>query len=175
MEAEHPGAGVARPNSSASIRAQSRRAARYFAISSKKVRWAEKKNESRGAAASASSPRRASSTTTARAWARQNASSSTAVAPASRRLYPTNETGFQRGRWRIAHSIVSHSSRNAPAGGNARGAVVTAVSMRKSFWLVPARQSGASPRRRAIAAYIARSTIAMPGLQVTSETLTAGS
>ena len=51
--------------------------------------------------------------------------------------------------------------------------MVTAVSMRKSFWLVPARQSGASPRRRAIAAYIARRTIAMEGLHVTSETLIA--
>ena len=45
------------PNRSRISRAQIRRAARYFAISSKKSRCALKKNESRGAKSSTSSPR----------------------------------------------------------------------------------------------------------------------
>jgi hypothetical protein len=42
---------------SRSSRAQMRRAARYFAISSKKSRWALKKNDSRGAKSSTWRPR----------------------------------------------------------------------------------------------------------------------
>ena len=49
--------GSAAPNVSRSSRAQIRRAARYFAISSKKSMWALKKKLSRGAKSSTSSPR----------------------------------------------------------------------------------------------------------------------
>ena len=45
------------PNVSRSSRAQMRRAARYFAISSKKSIWALKKNDRRGAKSSTSRPR----------------------------------------------------------------------------------------------------------------------
>jgi hypothetical protein len=44
------------PNRSRMIRAQSRRAARNFAISSKKCWWHAKKNESRGAKSSTARP-----------------------------------------------------------------------------------------------------------------------
>ena len=65
-------------------RAQIRRAARYFAISSKKSLWALKKNERRGAKSSTSSPRSRQASTYAKPSARVNASSCAAVEPASR-------------------------------------------------------------------------------------------
>ena len=49
--------GLRAPNVSRSSRAQMRRAARYFAISSKKSTCAFQKNESRGAKRSTSMPR----------------------------------------------------------------------------------------------------------------------
>ena len=64
--------------------AQIRRAARYFAISSKKSRCALKKNESRGANASTSSPRSRHASTYAKPSASVNASSCAAFDPASR-------------------------------------------------------------------------------------------
>src|SRR4029077_18042197 len=66
-------------------RAQIRRAARYFAISSKKSRCALKKKESRGAKASTSSPRSMHASTYANPSASVNASSCAAFAPAPRR------------------------------------------------------------------------------------------
>ena len=65
-------------------RAQMRRAARYFAISSKKSMWALKKNDSRGANASTGSPACNASSTYANPLASVNANSSAAVEPASR-------------------------------------------------------------------------------------------
>ena len=44
------------PNRSVMMRAHMRRAARYLATSSKRLLWALKKNESRGAKSSTSSP-----------------------------------------------------------------------------------------------------------------------
>ena len=72
------------PNSSRITRSQTRRAARNFAISSKKSLWELKKNESRGANSSTSSPRAVASATYVRPSASVNASSWTAVDPASR-------------------------------------------------------------------------------------------
>ncbi|MND01752.1 hypothetical protein D3C83_208620 [compost metagenome] len=46
--------------------------------------------------------------------------------------------GFHRGSSRMQNSATSHSTRNDAAGGSASGAMVMAVSIRKSFWLVPA-------------------------------------
>ena len=72
------------PKRSRSSRAQIRRAARYFAISSKKSRCALKKNESRGANSSTSRPRATAHSTYVNPFASVNASSCAAVEPASR-------------------------------------------------------------------------------------------
>ena len=64
--------------------AQIRRAARYFAISSKKSRCALKKNDKRGANSSTSSPRSSAHSTYVNPSASVNASSCAAVDPASR-------------------------------------------------------------------------------------------
>ena len=64
--------------------AQIRRAARYFAISSKKSMCALKKKESRGANESTSSPRSRHASTTRSRWTSVNASSCAAFEPASR-------------------------------------------------------------------------------------------
>ena len=65
-------------------RAQIRRAARYFAISSKKSMCALKKNDNRGANASTGRPDCNANSTYANPFANVNASSSAAVEPASR-------------------------------------------------------------------------------------------
>src|ERR1700691_919597 len=72
------------PNVSWTIVAHSRRAARNFAISSRKFRSDEKKNESRGRNSSRSRPRFWTARTYAIALARVKATSWAAVAPASR-------------------------------------------------------------------------------------------
>ena len=64
--------------------AQIRRAARYFAISSKKSRCALKKNDNRGAKSSTASPRSNAHSTYVNPSANVNASSCAAVDPASR-------------------------------------------------------------------------------------------
>jgi hypothetical protein len=61
-----------------------RRAARNFAISSKKSRWASKKNDSPDAKSSTSMPRDTPSSTYPKPSASVNASSCAAVEPASR-------------------------------------------------------------------------------------------
>ena len=66
------------------IRAHSRRAARNFATSWKKSLWALKKNESRSPNSSGESPAPTAAPQYAIPFARVNASSCTAVAPASR-------------------------------------------------------------------------------------------
>ncbi len=73
------------------------RAARNFAISSKKFIWQAKKNETRGAKRSTSSPASIAACTYAIPSASVNATSCTAVAPASRMWYPLTEIVFHRG------------------------------------------------------------------------------
>ena len=65
-------------------RAQMRRAARNFAVSSRMSVHAAKKKESRGAIASTCIPRATAASTYAMALAKVKASSCAAVAPASR-------------------------------------------------------------------------------------------
>ena len=69
------------PKRSAMMRAHSRRAARNFAISSKKCMWQAKKNDRRGATSSTSSPASSAACTYAMPFASVNATSCTAVAP----------------------------------------------------------------------------------------------
>ena len=76
--------GSSAPNRSAMIVDHMRRAARNFAISSKKFMWQAKKNETRGANRSTSSPASIAACTYAMPSASVNATSCTAVAPASR-------------------------------------------------------------------------------------------
>ena len=73
------------------------RAARNFAISSKKFMWHAKKNDMRGAKSSTASPASIAAWTYAMPFASVNATSCTAVAPASRMWYPLTEIVFQRG------------------------------------------------------------------------------
>ena len=72
------------PNRSRMMRAQSRRAARNFATSSSRLLCALKKNDSCGANASTASPASTAACTYATALASVNATSWTAVHPASR-------------------------------------------------------------------------------------------
>ncbi len=76
--------GSLQPSRSRVSRAHRRRAARNFAISSKKSLWMSKKNESRGATASTSIPLDTARSRYVTPAARVRPSSSTAVAPASR-------------------------------------------------------------------------------------------
>ena len=80
----HCASAVVAPYTSRSQRAQIRRAARNFAISSKKSTCASKKNDSPGANFSTSNPRDSPSSTYPNPSARVNASSCAAVEPASR-------------------------------------------------------------------------------------------
>jgi hypothetical protein len=66
------------------MRAHMRRAARNFATSSNRLLWAFQKNESRGANASTARPAAMAASTYAIPLASVNASSWTAVEPASR-------------------------------------------------------------------------------------------
>jgi hypothetical protein len=72
------------PKTSRTLRAQMRRAARNFAISSKKSMWLSKKNDSRGAKSSTSRPAAIPRFTYSMPLASVNASSCAAVEPASR-------------------------------------------------------------------------------------------
>ena len=72
------------PNRSLMILDHIRRAARNFATSSKKFMWHAKKNDTRGANRSTSSPASIAACTYAIPSASVNATSCTAVAPASR-------------------------------------------------------------------------------------------
>ena len=76
--------GFVAPNRSRMIRAQSRRAARNFATSWKKSLCALKKNESRAPNSSGDSPASTAAAQYAMPFASVNASSCTAVEPASR-------------------------------------------------------------------------------------------
>jgi hypothetical protein len=72
------------PKVSRISRAQIRRAARYFAISSKKSMCALKKKDNRGAKSSTSTPRSSARSTYVKPSLSVNASSCCAVEPASR-------------------------------------------------------------------------------------------
>ena len=98
-------------------RAQMRRAARYFAISSKKSEWALKKNEIRGANSSTSSPASMPACTYSMPSRSVNASSCAAVDPASRMWYPLTEIVFQRGTSRVQKANTSVMSRIDGRGG----------------------------------------------------------
>ena len=76
--------GFVTPKRSFMSRAHSRRAARNFATSSRKSEWQAKKNESRSPKRSGSSPAACAARTYSSAFAKVNASSCGAVAPASR-------------------------------------------------------------------------------------------
>ena len=76
--------GLVAPNRSFMIRAHSRRAARNFATSSRKLLWALKKNDSRWPNELTSRPAPRAASTYAIAFANVNATSWTAVDPASR-------------------------------------------------------------------------------------------
>ncbi len=82
------------------------------------------------------------------------------------------EIGFHRGSSRMQNSATSHSTRNDAAGGSASGAMVMAVSIRKSFWLVPPSAARANPRRSAAARNMARWGATPTGCDDTSDTLT---
>jgi hypothetical protein len=85
------------PNRSRITSAQILRAARNFAISSKKSLCELKKKEIRGAKSSTSSPASIPYCTYSMPSRRVNASSCSAVEPASRMWYPLTETVFHRG------------------------------------------------------------------------------
>ena len=76
--------GAVAPKRSRMIFAHIRRAARNFATSSRKLLWQAKKNESRGAKSFTSSPASTAAFTYVMPSARVNATSCTAVEPASR-------------------------------------------------------------------------------------------
>jgi hypothetical protein len=90
------------------IRAHSPRAARNFATSWKKWLCALKKNERRAPNSSGESPASTAAWQYAIPWARVNASSCTAVAPASRMWYPEIEIVFHFGSrsWQYAKRSV---------------------------------------------------------------------
>ena len=89
--------GFSAPKRSRMIRAQSRRAARNFATSWKKSLCALKKKDRRSPKSSADSPAATAASQYAMPFASVNASSWTAVEPASRMWYPEIEIVFQRG------------------------------------------------------------------------------
>ncbi len=128
--------GFLAPNVSFNSRAQMRRAARYFAISSKKSICALKKKLKRGAKSSTSSPRATACSTYVRPSFRVNASSCAAVAPASRMWYPEIETGCQRGIAVEHHSIMSPTRRIAGSIGK-HHSFCAMYSLRMSVWIVP--------------------------------------
>ena len=124
------------PYRSRSSRAQIRRAARYFAISSKKSMCALKKKDRRGANSSTSSPRSSAASTYANPSASVNASSCAAVEPASRMWYPEIEIGCIRGSSRVQNSIMSTTSRIDGSGGKMYS-FCAMYSLRMSVWTVP--------------------------------------
>ena len=98
-------------------RAQRRRAARNFAISSRRSLCALKKKESRGAKRSTGSPRATAARTYSSPFASVNATSCTAVEPASRMWYPLTEMGFHCGVSSALYSIRSVAILSDAAGG----------------------------------------------------------
>ena len=98
-------------------RAQRRRAARNFATSSSTSLCAQKKKESWGAKASTARPRSRAASTYAIASARVNATSCTAVAPASRMWYPLTLIAFHFGISRAQNSTTSTTRRIEGSGG----------------------------------------------------------
>ena len=124
------------PNRSRSSRAQILRAARYFAISSKKSRCALKKNERRGANASTSRPRSIAHSTYVNPSASVNASSCAAVDPASRMWYPEMEIGCHFGIDVEQNSTMSVTSRIDGSGGKMYS-FCAMYSLRMSVWIVP--------------------------------------
>ena len=99
------------------IRAQSRRAARNLAISSRKLLWALKKNDSRWPKRLTSSPASTAACTYAIALANVNATSCAAVEPASRMWYPLIEIVFQFGSSRSQYAKMSVTIRSEARGG----------------------------------------------------------
>jgi hypothetical protein len=80
--------------------------------------------------------------------------------------------GFHLGAYFVQNSMASQLSRKETWGGVTAGAIVTAVSSRKSFWLVPASLLSGTPRAPALAKYMDWTEMLQMGWQVTSETLT---
>ena len=105
------------PNSSRIIRAHIRRAARNFATSSRRLLWALKKNDRRGANSSIARPAATAARTYSRALARVNATSCTAVEPASRMWYPEIEIVFHFGTSRAQKANTSVIRRSEGRGG----------------------------------------------------------
>ena len=99
------------------IRAHSRLAARNFAISSRKSLCALKKNDTRWPKRSTSSPASIAACTYAIALAKVNATSCTAVDPASRMWYPLIEIMFQLGSSRSQNAKMSVTMRSDARGG----------------------------------------------------------
>ena len=109
--------GSVAPNRSRMICAHNVRAARNFAISSMKLEWALKKNDSRGAKRSTSSPASTAACTYAMPSASVKATSCTAVEPASRMWYPLIEMVLKRGISAAQYAKVSVVSRMLWCGG----------------------------------------------------------
>ena len=97
--------------------AQTRRAARNLAISSKKLLCTLKKKLSLGTKSSTDRPRAKQCRTYSNPSASVNASSWIAVEPASRMWYPLMLMGFHRGMWRVANSTVSTTRPMEGSGG----------------------------------------------------------
>ncbi len=95
------------------MRAHILRAARNFATSSNRLLCELKKKLSRGAKLSMASPASSAARTYVSPSASVNASSCTAVAPASRMWYPEIEIVFHSGTSTAAHAKISVTSRIA--------------------------------------------------------------
>ena len=80
--------------------------------------------------------------------------------------------GFRRGAYFAQYSMPSQLDLKDASGGRTPGATVMAVSMRKSFWLVPVRASRGMPRAFAFAKYMNLTVMLQMGWHVTREVLT---
>ena len=135
--------------------AQMRLAARNLPISSKKLLCTLKKKLSLGANSSTLNPRSCACRTYSNPSASVNASSCTALDPASRMWYPLILMGFQRGTCLAANSTVSVTSRIDGLGGKMYS-FWAMYSFRISFWMVPPILSSEDPCFSAKARYIAQ-------------------
>ena len=143
------------PNRSRITRAQILRAARYFAISSKKSLCALKKNEMRGTKSSTSSPASTPHCTYSMPSRSVNASSCSAVAPASRMWYPLTEIVFHFGTSVAQNAKMSVMSRIDGRGGKMYS-FCAMNSLRMSFWIVPDSVFQSAPCCSATTRYIAK-------------------
>ena len=146
-----------------------RRADRNLAISSKKSLWTLKKKLSRGAKSSTAMPRSMQCRTYSKPSARVNASSCTALLPASRMWYPLMLMGLNRGMWLVANSTVSTTRRMDGCGGKMYS-FWAMYSLRISFCRVPPNDAGEAPCFSAAAMYIAQMMAA--GLLMVIEVVT---